>query len=550
MTIVYHFAGSDDEEFSIEIHHGGFLCGAESNRTYVDDKVDWYDHCESDSWSLLWIDDFIEELGHKKTDKTKFYWLLPEKEIANGLRRLKCDADTNSMVSLVPRYKNLIVYVDHQDMIDGINWDEFVISPIDHLPVQISPKQTLPEPDDNRADQVNVDNKTSSDATALPVSDDDEDTEDDPDFMDSDNEIDKGDDDLYMKFVDTNIQDKVAASKEKGVMLVDEGDASFENEGLDLPESSEDEGGIKLKFKNFQPVDMESPEFSVGLLFGSVQEVRKAISQYSIKNRVATKTPRNNKARIEAICAEGCPWRLTVSEDSRAKCFMVKKYVNKHTCSREWELKAVTAKYLAERYIEEFIADDKMTLQNFAKKVQKDLNITPSRHKLGRARRIAMKAIYGDEITQYSQLWDYGQELRRSNPGSLFFLNLECGRFHTLYVSLDACKRGFLNGCRPLICFDGCHIKTKFGGHILTAVGIDPNDCIYPIAMAVVEVESKVSWKWFLNTLKQDLRIVNTSAWTVMTDRQKVATTLFFMFFLMVTYNKNLFLNTGSCTCY
>ena len=89
-------------------------------------------------------------------------------------------------------------------------------------------------------------------------------------------------------------------------------------------------------------------------------------------------------------------------------------------------------------------------------------------------------------------------------------------------MSLDACKRGFLSGCRPVICLDGCHIKTKFGGQILTAVGIDPNDCIYPIAMGVVEVESLATWKWFLQTLKDDLGIDNTYPWTVITDKQKV----------------------------
>ena len=60
-----------------------------------------------------------------------------------------------------------------------------------------------------------------------------------------------------------------------------------------------------------------------------------------------------------------------------------------------------------------------------------------------------------------------------------------------MYFSLDACRRGFLSGCRPLICLDGCHIKTKFGGQLLTAVGVDPNNCIFPIAMAYVEVEAK-----------------------------------------------------------
>jgi hypothetical protein len=76
--------------------------------------------------------------------------------------------------------------------------------------------------------------------------------------------------------------------------------------------------------------------------------------------------------------------------------------------------------------------------------------------------------------------------------------------------------------CRPLICLNGCHIKTKAEGILLTAVGIDPNGCIYPIAMAVIEVECKDSWKWFLKTLK-DLGIIITCPWTIMTDKQKVS---------------------------
>ncbi|CAO2205816.1 unnamed protein product [Urochloa humidicola] len=56
---------------------------------------------------------------------------------------------------------------------------------------------------------------------------------------------------------------------------------------------------------------------------------------------------------------------------------------------------------------------------------------------------------------------------------------------------------------------------------MLTAVGIDPNDCIFSIAFAVVEVESLITWKWFLNTLKEDLGIENTFSWTIMTDKQK-----------------------------
>jgi hypothetical protein len=57
---------------------------------------------------------------------------------------------------------------------------------------------------------------------------------------------------------------------------------------------------------------------------------------------------------------------------------------------------------------------------------------------------------------------------------------------------------------------------------MLTSVGIDGNDCIYPLAMGIVEVECTSAWEWFLTTLKEYLNITNTSPFTIMSDKQKV----------------------------
>lgn len=116
----------------------------------------------------------------------------------------------------------------------------------------------------------------------------------------------------------------------------------------------------------------------------------------------------------------------------------------------------------------------------------------------------------------------YRAELLRSNPGSSVHGRWKEGRFVGLYVCLGALKSAFKAGCRPLICLDGCWLKGTFGGQLLSAVGIDPNDCMFPIASATVEIESKETWVWFLEMLSSDLDIQQSIGWTFMSDRQKV----------------------------
>jgi hypothetical protein len=127
-----------------------------------------------------------------------------------------------------------------------------------------------------------------------------------------------------------------------------------------------------MGFKAFRAVDMHNPIIKVGMLFESVELLRKAITGYSLKERVEIKMPRNEKKRLRAHGADGCPWGLYASNDSRAKGLVVKTYCGQHNCQNHWVLKRCTSKWLAEKYLESFRADQKMSLSNFARIVQKD----------------------------------------------------------------------------------------------------------------------------------------------------------------------------------
>jgi hypothetical protein len=108
-------------------------------------------------------------------------------------------------------------------------------------------------------------------------------------------------------------------------------------------------------------------------------------------------------------------------------------------------------------------------------------------------------------------------KVEKTNPNLLV-------EFHRLFMSLAAMKKGFLEGYRPVIGLDGCFLKGPYKGILLAAVGRNANNNMYPIAIAVVESETKDSWTWFLECLVSDLGSHEThTSPTFISNRQKVS---------------------------
>jgi hypothetical protein len=57
---------------------------------------------------------------------------------------------------------------------------------------------------------------------------------------------------------------------------------------------------------------------------------------------------------------------------------------------------------------------------------------------------------------------------------------------------------------------------------LLTTVGVDANNGIFPVVYVVIEVENKSTWKWFIKGVIEDLGIYKPKEWCFMSDRQKV----------------------------
>ncbi|KAM0858780.1 hypothetical protein ACQ4PT_047619 [Festuca glaucescens] len=342
--------GSDSEKFSVKLNHGGYFLGTGENRAYVGGSVVWYDQCEKAGWSADSVHSLVENLGYESEGRIKIYFCLPGWSInTKGLLEIRGDFQSDKMIAAVNcGHQFLRLYLDHDDSITGDIWDDTVEFHVADLPAIISPnkqgrhvdvpiqmvcpdaqpevkktKRELAMEEANEVDNISVNS---------------EDSDYEPEIIDSDYDVSDEDSDLK-----EDVIDEEEGYKGKHVHMADNSD-----DDLDLPDS--DEESIRYNFKTFRVEDMHKPAFQSGQVFGSVELLRKAIREYSCQNRVDIKFPINDRKRLCAKCEPGCPWYLWASTDSRTKSFQIKRFDGEHTCSKKWKVRAFTSVFLAEKH--------------------------------------------------------------------------------------------------------------------------------------------------------------------------------------------------------
>ncbi|XP_050222624.1 uncharacterized protein LOC126672711 [Mercurialis annua] len=152
---------------------------------------------------------------------------------------------------------------------------------------------------------------------------------------------------------------------------------------------------------------------------------------YGIKNGYVMKFKLNDKVRCKAYCKKGCPFKLWASLMNKDKLTVqIKSGFLKHQCTRDHNIRHVNPKWIAHKYLEQFRTDPNWCLSGIIQAVKSNQKARPLRD-------------------------------------------------------------GFMDGCRRVISVDGCWLKGLYGGQLLAAVGIDANDCTYPIAWCTVDKETK-----------------------------------------------------------
>ncbi|KAL5735084.1 hypothetical protein ACOSP7_032945 [Xanthoceras sorbifolium] len=194
---------------------------------------------------------------------------------------------------------------------------------------------------------------------------------------------------------------------------------------------------------------------------------------------------KNESRRITFGCAtQGCPWRVHGSPTYDRVTFMLKTLRNEHTCLAVTKNRDVRAPWLGKKFQGVIQENPGMSIRILHSIVLRTCGLDVPDHTLYRAKNYALCIEEKEHIRSYNMLYRYAEVIHERNPGSCVKINTINinpdpkipAHFQRLFLSFHAQKLGYLEGCRPFIGLDGCHLKGPFEGILLCALALDANN--------------------------------------------------------------------------
>ena len=160
----------------------------------------------------------------------------------------------------------------------------------------------------------------------------------------------------------------------------------------------------------------------LGELYESPEQFKVCLINYSISQGYQIKFKKSDSVRVLAVCARDkeCPFNARGYWLGSERSFQLKYLVDKHVCVRNFGNAAhLGPTWLAKQFVKELIRQPNLKCRDMMNIIHRKFHCKVSWDKAYRARCRALSLIEGKLSDHYAKVWDYGQELMRSNPGML-----------------------------------------------------------------------------------------------------------------------------------
>lgn len=508
LCIRFHFGGEFDYDGYSVVYNGG-----QTEMSYI----------ERDKVALPEIRGYLgDHVSLSEEDEVIFHWLFLGAELNNGLKALSDDKECLYMAQCIIMGDVAEIYAE----ILKHNEDDNVV-----LSNGVSDDSDVEDDIEEEYDS-HSDAEDSSETDGI-AEDDEERSEDDEEAQENREHANKVKKNPCATITVTSdnvvlVSDSPNKQDDKG--LDDDTDTPFLDSSEEASYDDAEDGEAIRRKSRFPKYDSKAhtPKFEIGMTFAGRAKFKEAVIKYGLVTNRHIRFPKDEAKKIRARCSwKDCPWFIFASNGTNCDWFQVKTFNDVHNCPKRRDNRLVTSRRIADKYEHIIKSNPSWKLQSLKKTVRLDMFADVSISKVKRAKGIVMRRIYDACRGEYSKVFEYQAEILRSNPGSTVAICLDHEYnwpvFQRMYVCFDACKKGFLAGCRKVIGLDGCFFKGACNGELLCALGRDPNNQMYPIAWAVVEKETKDTWSWFIGLLQKDLNIdPHGAGWVIISDQQKV----------------------------
>nr|XP_043639460.1 uncharacterized protein LOC122610545 [Erigeron canadensis] len=262
-----------------------------------------------------------------------------------------------------------------------------------------------------------------------------------------------------------------------------------------------------------------------GDCFDTKEDLKIALYTKCVEDDYQLVVSRSDKHRFETKCKidqKGCTWRMMSRRVKNCEMFQVTTFIDQHTCSRtqlyphhRQANKKVLGGFLAELM---FVKGRVYKGHEIMTDINARFKINISYSQAWRAKCYALELLRGSPEASFAQLPAYCHNLKLKNPGSVTHIKTDRdGRFELLFIAIGAAIRSFVSFLRPVIIVDAAHLKGRYLGTNLLAVGMDANNGILPITYGVGKSETSDSWTWFMGHLRDCMGTV--SNLTIISDR-------------------------------
>ncbi|XP_056690232.1 uncharacterized protein [Spinacia oleracea] len=503
---------------------------------------------------LCWwdLEDLAKKCGHESIEG--LYYLIPGQSLANGLRKVYKDEEVLKLAELVLKYRCVELYVFHGENYEWedprpespLKYRELLSDISDEDDVDSNFEVEEGESDGELSDYVdNLELEVENEELLADEKQSDSD-ESDEEYVVARERIKSCNNKLFE--VAQQLQREAAEGKLGYVpskpttgegTSADGGYVSeYEDSEDDIhtpPDSGDEDLTVGRRRRRAvlvgEHTDFSVFQWKVGQRFPNRAAFNDAVAKYAVlqgRNLFIQASNMRRQQRLGVKCVTGCPFYVYASWDSRRAILVVKRVDGEHSCHRNMKRnRQLKTTWVAKQFLEVFKARPHWPASEIMETIRRAFKIVVKKEFAYKVKYAAHKLLHGSMHEHYKKVGGYVEALKSKSPGTMVEVVTDVSKqafppvFQRFYTCFEGLQKGWKLGCRKVIAVDACFLKTFLGGQLMSAIGRDGNDQMYPIAWAVVEGENNLSWQWFFLLLQRSLDLGEGEGIAIISDEHQ-----------------------------